>query len=64
MSSFQTYAAFEILLRTISHTRHSKLPERKKVLIVHYSISKKYGPCLKYPKYTAFTVLTNVLVHS
>jgi hypothetical protein len=53
---FFEYAAFEIVISTNSHARHIKLPERSTVLMVHDSINNKYGSCLKYLKYGAFTV--------
>jgi hypothetical protein len=34
----QKYATFEIIINTTSHTRYIKLPEYKKVLLVHDSI--------------------------
>jgi hypothetical protein len=52
--SFLIYAGFEII-STNSHIRHTQLPERNKVLMVHDSI--KNGSYLTYSKYGAFTLL-------
>jgi hypothetical protein len=46
------------MLCTNFRARYIKLPEGKKVLMVHDPVYKKYGPYLKYQKYTAFTLLT------
>jgi hypothetical protein len=54
------YAAFEIITSTNSHTRHIKLPEHIKILMVHDIINKKYGSYLKYPIYGAFTLIPNI----
>jgi hypothetical protein len=53
--SFWINAVFGII-STNSHTRHTKLLERNKVLMVHDSVNKKYGSYFKYPKYCAFTL--------
>jgi hypothetical protein len=37
------YAEFEIIISTNSHTRHIKLLERNKVLMVHDSTNNKKG---------------------
>jgi hypothetical protein len=56
---FDTYAAFEIITSTDSHTRQIKLPEHNKVLMIHVSANKKYGSCLRYLIYGAFTLIPN-----
>jgi hypothetical protein len=50
------YAAFEII-NTSCHTRHIKLPESNKVLMIHDSVNKGNGSFLKYSKYGASTLL-------
>jgi hypothetical protein len=59
--SFLIFAAFEVMISNNYDTRHIKLPERNKVLMVRESVNNnnnnKSGSYLEYSKYGAFTLI-------